>query len=158
MMRGITNITATAIIFITFLCRGMYAFTSPSKTFITHLKTTNLSPFNTQGTIYIEQQKPKALQRDRRSMSSVATMSLFGLGAPELAIILIAGAFILGPEKLAELGKDAGKIAGELKEVPKEFQEGLKEGEKQAKDMKKQLIADDKEPKAEDSKSEENIL
>ena len=59
-------------------------------------------------------------------------MSLFGLGAPELAIILIAAAFLLGPQKLAELGKDAGKIAGELKEVPKEFQKGLQEGEAQA--------------------------
>jgi sec-independent protein translocase protein TatA len=62
---------------------------------------------------------------------------LFGLGAPEIAVILIAAAFLLGPQKLAELGKDAGKIAGELKEVPKEFQAGLKEGE-QAAQMAKQ--------------------
>jgi sec-independent protein translocase protein TatA len=65
-------------------------------------------------------------------MAPIQTMSLFGLGAPELVIILIAAAFVLGPQKLAELGKDAGKIAGELKEVPKEFQKGLKEGEAEA--------------------------
>ena len=65
-------------------------------------------------------------------MAPVQTMSLFGLGAPELAIILIAAAFLLGPQKLAELGKDAGKIAGELKEVPKEFQKGMAEGEQEA--------------------------
>lgn len=65
-------------------------------------------------------------------MAPVQTMSLFGLGAPELAIILIAAAFLLGPSKLAELGKDAGKIAGELKEVPKEFQKGMAEGEIEA--------------------------
>lgn len=65
-------------------------------------------------------------------MAPVQTMSLFGLGAPELAIILIAAAFLLGPQKLAELGKDAGKIAGELKEVPKEFQKGMAEGEAEA--------------------------
>jgi sec-independent protein translocase protein TatA len=59
-------------------------------------------------------------------------MGLFGLGAPELVIIAVAAAFLLGPQKIAELGKDAGKIAGELKEVPKEFQLGLKEGEEQA--------------------------
>jgi sec-independent protein translocase protein TatA len=63
--------------------------------------------------------------------------NLFGLGAPEIAVILIAAAFLLGPQKLAELGKDAGKIAGELKEVPKEFQEGLKEGERAAAAIKK---------------------
>ncbi|CAB9516844.1 expressed unknown protein [Seminavis robusta] len=79
---------------------------------------------------------PPALQRQRKSMAPVQTMSLFGLGAPELAIILIAAAFLLGPSKLAELGKDAGKIAGELKEVPKEFQKGLSEGEAEAAAMR----------------------
>ena len=70
-------------------------------------------------------------------------MSLFGLGAPELVVIAIAAAFLLGPQKLAELGKDAGKIAGELKEIPKEFQQGMAEGEKQAKEFKKQIAGDD---------------
>jgi sec-independent protein translocase protein TatA len=63
-------------------------------------------------------------------------MGLFGLGAPEVGIILVAAAFLLGPDKLAEFGKDAGKIAGELKEVPKEFQAGMAEGEANAKKMK----------------------
>jgi sec-independent protein translocase protein TatA len=80
--------------------------------------------------------KPAALQRQRYSVAQVQTMSLFGLGAPELGIILIVAAFVLGPEKLAEFGKDAGKIAGELKEVPKEFQKGLAEGEATAKVLK----------------------
>ena len=68
----------------------------------------------------------------RRSVAHVQLQGLFGLGAPEIAVILVAAAFLLGPQKLAELGKDAGKIAGELKEVPKEFQAGLKEGEQAA--------------------------
>ena len=76
-------------------------------------------------------------------MAQVQTMGLFGLGAPEIGVILVAAAFLLGPEKLAELGKDAGKIAGELKEVPKEFQEGMKEGEAQAKAMKAKLDTDE---------------
>ena len=79
---------------------------------------------------------PPALQRQRKSVAPVQTMGLFGLGAPEIAIILVAAAFLLGPQKLAEFGKDAGKIAGELKEVPKEFQKGLQEGETSAKTMK----------------------
>jgi sec-independent protein translocase protein TatA len=74
--------------------------------------------------------------RQRYSVGTIRT-NLFGLGAPEIAVILIAAAFLLGPQKLAELGKDAGKIAGELKEVPKEFQEGLKEGERAAAQIKK---------------------
>lgn len=87
-------------------------------------------------------QQPISLKNQRYSMAQVQTMSLFGLGGPEIAIILIAGAFLLGPQKLAELGKDAGKIAGELKEVPKEFQKGLEEGEKMAQDTKKEIAAE----------------
>lgn len=83
-----------------------------------------------------QQQLPVSLLRQRRSIGTVQTMGLFGLGAPEIAIILIAAAFVLGPEKLADLGKDAGKIAGELKEVPKEFQKGLEEGEIEARSRK----------------------
>ena len=89
-------------------------------------------------------EKPIAIQNQRYSVAQVQTMSLFGLGGPELAVILIAGAFLLGPEKLAELGKDAGKIAGELKEVPKEFQKGLDEGEKSAMEIKKEMLGEEK--------------
>lgn len=60
-------------------------------------------------------------------------MSLFGLGVPELAVILLAGVFVLGPEKIGEMVRSSGKVAGELKdelrEVPAEFKKGLEEGE-----------------------------
>ena len=88
-----------------------------------------------------------ALQRQRKSMAPIQTQSLFGLGAPELAIIAIAAAFLLGPQKLAELGKDAGKIAGELKEVPKEFQKGMAEGEMEANKALKADKVEDSEKK-----------
>ena len=65
---------------------------------------------------------------------------MFGLGAAEIGIILVAAAFLLGPQKLAEFGRDAGKMAGELKEVPKEFQKGIAEGEKEAQLMKKESM------------------
>lgn len=55
--------------------------------------------------------QPVSLQRQRKSVASVQTMGLFGLGAPEIAVILVAAAFLLGPQKLAELGKDAGKVS-----------------------------------------------
>ena len=86
--------------------------------------------------------QPEALQRQRHSVAQVQTMGLFGLGAPEIGIILVAAAFLLGPDKLASLGKDAGKIAGELKEVPKEFQKGLEEGEAAAKVAKQKIEAE----------------
>lgn len=88
--------------------------------------------------------RPVALARQRKSVAAVQTMGLFGLGVPELGVILVAAAFLLGPQKLAELGKDAGKIAGELKEVPKEFQKGLEEGEVQAKVIKEKALSEEK--------------
>jgi sec-independent protein translocase protein TatA len=85
---------------------------------------------------------PPSLQRQRQSVASIQTQGLFGLGAPEVAIILVVAAFILGPEKLASLGRDAGKIAGELKDVPKEFQKGLEEGETNARSVKAKVMED----------------
>jgi sec-independent protein translocase protein TatA len=84
-------------------------------------------------------------------VAPVQTM-VFGLGAPEIAVVLIAAAFLLGPQKLAELGKDAGKIAGELKEVPKEFQAGLKEGEKVAQANKQANVVEAVKETASDEK------
>ena len=75
-------------------------------------------------------QTPRRRERHaRKTRRSVVTNSLFGLGAPELVVILGLGAFVLGPDKLASMAKDFGKVAGELKDVPKEFKEGLEEGE-----------------------------
>jgi sec-independent protein translocase protein TatA len=65
-------------------------------------------------------------------------MGLFGLGAPEIAVIIAVAALVLGPDKLVSFAKDAGKMAGELKEVPKEFQAGINEGEASMKEVKKQ--------------------
>ena len=122
------------------LIAGASAFVPPSqKAFVASSRST------LSFTAPLKPQLPVALQRQRKSMASVQTMGLFGLGAPEIAIILIAAAFLLGPQKLAELGKDAGKIAGELKEVPKEFQKGMAEGEKEAAKMKKEIMGDDAE-------------
>jgi sec-independent protein translocase protein TatA len=104
---------------------------SPTSTFV-HIN--NFQPNTIVSRINVR----TVLDRQRRSVANVQMMGLFGLGAPEIAIILIAAAFLLGPQKLAELGKDAGKIAGELKEVPKEFQAGLKEGEQAAQLAKQQ--------------------
>mmetsp|Transcript_21418 Transcript_21418/g.35448 ORF Transcript_21418/g.35448 Transcript_21418/m.35448 type:complete len:145 (+) Transcript_21418:108-542(+) len=76
---------------------------------------------------------PAAVQKQRKSVANVQTMSLFGLGAPELAIILLAALFLLGPEKIMEVVRSSGQVAGELKnelrEVPEEFKKGLEEGE-----------------------------
>lgn len=72
---------------------------------------------------------PMVIQKQRKSMASVQTMSLFGLGGPEIVVIGLCILFLLGPQKLAELARGAGNAATDFKDVPKEFQKGLEEGE-----------------------------
>jgi sec-independent protein translocase protein TatA len=104
------------------------------------LQTTNVAtPTNT-----LQRQSNRAsypfLQKQRRSAGTVQLMSFFGLGLPEIAIILVAAAFLLGPRKIAELGRDAGKMTKELKKVPEEFQKGLEEGEIEARSKRAKLM------------------
>mmetsp|Transcript_5879 Transcript_5879/g.6445 ORF Transcript_5879/g.6445 Transcript_5879/m.6445 type:complete len:165 (-) Transcript_5879:74-568(-) len=73
-------------------------------------------------------------QRQQQGLrKSVQLYSLFGLGAPEIAIILVAVVLVVGPESIGNLVRDSGKIASEykneLKDIPKEFSKGLEEGE-----------------------------
>ena len=73
-------------------------------------------------------------------MFAVQTFGLFGLGPAEIAIIVVAGAFVLGPRKLGELVKSSGKMASEskdaLKDIPAEFKKGMEEGEVNARSRK----------------------
>ncbi|KAL3920943.1 MAG: hypothetical protein SGARI_006813, partial [Bacillariaceae sp.] len=80
-------------------------------------------------------------------------MGLFGLGAAEIAVILIVVAFVLGPDQIGKMaGNMAGRVKGELpdelKKIPDEFQKGYEESTvnaraRNAKKMKK-VPEDDK--------------
>ena len=76
------------------------------------------------------------INKQRKSISSIQTMSLFGLGVPELAVISIAIFFVLGPTKIVEMARSAGQTASDFRDVPKEFQKGLEEGETEARSKK----------------------
>lgn len=68
-------------------------------------------------------------------------MGLFGLGGPEIAIILAVGAFVIGPDKLGNMAgsfagtlkSDYGDLPDELKKIPKEFQKGFEESTENSK-------------------------
>jgi sec-independent protein translocase protein TatA len=83
---------------------------------------------------------PRSVQSQRKSVANVQTAGLFGLGLPEIAIIVVAGLFVLGPEKISEMVRTSGQMAGELKDelrdVPDEFKKGLEEGETNARSSK----------------------
>lgn len=83
----------------------------------------------------------RVLRRHRRSVANVQTMGLFGLGGPEIAIILAVGAFVIGPQQLGSiLGSFAGNVKeeykdlpDELKKIPEEFQKGFEESAENSK-------------------------
>ena len=82
-----------------------------------------------------------SLPRQRKSVAQVQIMGLFGLGAAEIGIIVVAAAFIIGPQQISSMaGNMAGKVKGEyeglpeeLKKIPSEFQKGFEEGSVNAK-------------------------
>jgi sec-independent protein translocase protein TatA len=63
-------------------------------------------------------------------------MGLFGLGAPELAIIAGVALLVLGPEQVKKLAKDVGKVSAELKQVPEEFSKGMEMGKEELESKK----------------------
>lgn len=53
--------------------------------------------------------------------------SLFGLGVPELVIILIIALVIFGPRKLPEIGQALGKGIREFKKSTSEIEDQVKQ-------------------------------
>ena len=49
-------------------------------------------------------------------------MNIFGVGLPEVTVILVLALLIFGPKKLPELGKQLGKTLKSLKTPSNEFQ------------------------------------
>lgn len=54
---------------------------------------------------------------------------MFGIGIPELIIILVIALIIFGPGKLPEIGKALGKGINEFRKESKELKEGIKKEE-----------------------------
>jgi sec-independent protein translocase protein TatA len=52
---------------------------------------------------------------------------MFGIGAPELILILIIALVIFGPGKLPEIGKSIGKALNEFKKASRDLSNEVKE-------------------------------
>ncbi|MBD2725562.1 TatA/E family twin arginine-targeting protein translocase [Nostoc sp. FACHB-892] len=49
-------------------------------------------------------------------------MNIFGIGLPEMAVIMTVALLIFGPKKLPEIGRSVGKTIRSFQEASKDFQ------------------------------------
>ena len=53
-------------------------------------------------------------------------MNIFGIGLPEMALIMIVALLIFGPKKLPEIGRSMGKAIRGFQEASREFENEFK--------------------------------
>jgi Tat protein translocase TatB subunit len=66
---------------------------------------------------------------------------MFGIGGPELIVILVMALLVIGPKKLPDLARGIGKGMAELRKATQQVKESLEVDEsfKEVKEMKKDL-------------------
>jgi sec-independent protein translocase protein TatA len=53
-------------------------------------------------------------------------MNIFGIGLPEMGLILLIALLVFGPKKLPEIGKSLGKAVRGFQDASKEFENEFK--------------------------------
>lgn len=54
-------------------------------------------------------------------------MNIFGIGLPEMALIMVVALLIFGPKKLPEIGRSMGKAIRSFQEASREFETEFKQ-------------------------------
>ncbi len=72
-------------------------------------------------------------------------MNIFGIGLPEMAVIMVVALLVFGPKKLPEIGRSLGKTIRSFQDASQEFESEFKKEAQKVEDsvqMNAQLEAD----------------
>ena len=58
-------------------------------------------------------------------------MNIFGIGLPEMGLIMVVALLVFGPKKLPEVGRSLGKALKGFQDASKEFETEFKKGAQQ---------------------------
>jgi len=64
-------------------------------------------------------------------------MNIFGIGLPEMAVIMAVALLVFGPKKLPEIGRSMGKAIRGFQDASQEFQEEFKKEASQLEEVVK---------------------
>ena len=64
--------------------------------------------------------------RKLTSEENLPTMNIFGIGLPEMALIMMVALLVFGPKKLPEIGRSLGKAIKGFQDASKEFEDEFK--------------------------------
>jgi sec-independent protein translocase protein TatA len=80
-------------------------------------------------------------------------MNIFGIGLPEMIVILVIALLIFGPKKLPEIGRSLGKTIRSFQEASKEFENEFKREIDTSKEDSVKMKAQLEESKAEEKEA-----
>lgn len=84
-------------------------------------------------------------------------MNVFGIGLPEMILILVVALLVFGPKKLPEIGSSLGKAIRGFKDASKEFEnEFKKEAEQLQESVSMNAELEDNLKKEQDEKATTN--
>jgi len=79
---------------------------------------------------------------------------MFGIGLPELIVIMVVALLVVGPSKLPDLARSLGKTFQEFKRMADDVKETLEDETTDVKDSSEQQAESKEEPEKESDKTE----